>query len=96
MNLSFKPNEIKKHIKETKINRHFEAMNETKTASFFTITLTHIETNISVSATGYNKLDIISKCLKNLNDYVIAKKFEEQILSENSTYDLEEINTIAK
>ena len=67
MNLSFKPNEIKQEVKETKLSRHIEAINQTKTASFFSIRLTHIETNISVDATGYNKIDVMSKCLNNLN-----------------------------
>ena len=96
MNLSFKPNEIKQEVKETKLSRHIEAINQTKTASFFRIRLTHIETNISVDATGYNKIDVMSKCLNNLNKYVIAKKFEDEIPKENIFYEIEEISNVVK
>lgn len=96
MNLAFKPNDIKKHIIETKINRYFEGSDVVKSASFFDITLTHIETGVSVNLNGYNKVDVFSQCLKILNDYIIAKQFEDSIPQENATYVLNESNTIAK
>lgn len=96
MNLIFKPNDIKKHIVETKINRYFEGKDEVKSASFFKITLTHIETGISVEKSGYDQLEIMTRCLKLLNEYIIAKQFEDSISPENAVYEIEESNTIIK
>lgn len=96
MNLLFKPCEIRKHIVETKVNTYFESTKETKTASFFEITLTHIGTDISVNASGYNKLDVMSNCLYILNNHVIAKQFAEDIPQDNIVYETKESNTVFK
>lgn len=96
MNLILKPEDVKQYIEEIKINRHFEGCDEVKSASFFKITLTHIETGITVNTDGYNKVDVFTKSLKMLNDYVIAKQFESEIPVSNTKYELKESNSIVK
>lgn len=96
MNLILKPDDIKQHIEETKINRHFEGSDEVKSASFFKITLTHITTGITVNTSGYNKIDVFTQSLKMLNDYVIAKQFESNIPFNNIKHELKESNSIVK
>lgn len=90
MNLIIKPGEIKKDIKCTVINTHFESNNDIKKSEFFEITLTHIETSISTSCSGYNELEVMMECLKKLNDYVVVYNFNNEIPETNTTLEKQE------
>lgn len=96
MNLSFASHEVKKHVVVTKINQYFEAANETKIASLFRITLTHIDTGITASSTGYNEVEVMAKCLKKLNEHVVAQQFINNMPFDNITSETEEVNTVIK
>lgn len=90
MNLILKPCEIKKDMKSTVINTHFESNNDVKTSEFFEINLTHLETSLSVTCSGYNELEVMKECLSKLNDLVITYNFNNEIPETNITLEKEE------
>ena len=90
MNLILKPCEIKKDMKSTVINTHFELNNDVKTSEFFEISLTHLETALSVTYSGYNELEVMKECLSKLNDLVITYNFNNEIPETNITLEREE------
>lgn len=96
MNISVKPTDVKKHVKITKIEKHFEQAKEVKTALFYELTLTHINTNISVSDSGYNEMDVMINCLEKLNKMIIAKEFFNSIPLDNTTEETEEVKLVVK
>lgn len=96
MELLIKPSEVKQHVKITNISQHFESNNEVKESSLIKITLTHIETGLTSSSSGYNKTEVMSNCLEKLNKYVVAKKFFDNISVDNTTTDIEEVSATIK
>ena len=90
MNLLIMPSDVKKDVKSTIINTHFELNNDVKTSEFFEITLTHIETSISVNCSGYNELEVMKECLSKLNDLVLTYNFNNEIPETNITLEREE------
>ena len=96
MNITVKPSDVKKHTKITKIEQYFEQSRETKTASFYEVTLTHMPSNTSVSDSGYNEMDIMINCLEKLNKIIIAREFFDNISSDNIIEDINEIKTVVK
>ena len=96
MNIVISPLEVKKHMKITKINKHFEQSNEVKTALFYELTLTHIATNFSTSDSGYNQMEVMINCLEKLNKMIITRGFFDNIPSDNIIEEIEEINSVVK
>ena len=96
MNLLFKPEEIKKDIKIITINTELETLKQTKSALFFEIKLTHIETGISVNHDGYDKIKVMNNCLEELNNLVKTQIFINNIPPENITTETKEITNVIK
>ena len=96
MNIIINPLDVKKDIRIVKINKHFEQSKEIKTALFYELTLTHINTNISAKESGYNEMEVMMNCLEKLNKMIITKEFFDKIPCDYITEVVEEINSVAK
>lgn len=96
MNLSFEAHEVKKYIKTTNINKYFESTKETKSATLFEITLTHIDTGLFVTSDGYSEIDVMSKCLKKLDELVATQLFMDCMPFDHITSETEVVNTTVK
>ena len=96
MNLILKPEGLKMHTKITNINQYFEASKETKFASLYEITLIDIESELTVTSEGYNKVEVMAECLEKLNRLVSAYSFCNNVYEENTTLDIYEVDTVVK
>lgn len=96
MNLVIKPEDVKKDIKIKEISTHLEFNNDVKMSEFFEVTLTHIESKLSSNSSGYNKIEVLTDCLKKLNDYVITNNFFENMPQENIEMSKEEFLNVIK
>ena len=94
MNLVIKPSDIKKKMELTNINTTFESIKEVKSSIFYEITLTHIETNITVSCSGYHEIEVMQNCLRKLNDCVITHEFNKCIPQDNIDIYINEVNKV--
>lgn len=92
MDLKIKPYEINKHTNVTITNVHFESKKEVKTSKFYETTLTHIQTGISCTSSGYNELEVMKTCLEKLNDLIIVHNFINQIEESHITHTTKEVN----
>lgn len=59
MEILLKPQQIKKVLKITKIEQYFENTKETKTAIFYDLELTHTESKLKASSSGYSEIDVM-------------------------------------
>lgn len=94
MNLVIKTSDIKKRMELTTINTTFEATKEVKTSVFYEITLTHIQTNISVCCSGYSEIEVMQNCLRKLNDYIVTYEFSKCIPQDNVDVYVNEVNKV--
>lgn len=96
MSLYISPESVKKDMVKKTTRTNIEAIAYDESTDFFEITLTYIGTDLSVTGSGYNELEVMSDLITKLNNLVIAYNFNIKIPESQIDYkEVELVNVVS-